>query len=605
LKTFRRILTYAPVQQFILPYFSFAILASAFNILTFSLLQTLLDVLFLQKQQNSMVPSGTINHWISRFNNYIQTYLASNGTIKGLWLVCGILVGSILISNIFRYLAARIIETVKGFTVYSIRKTLYHKAVQLPLSFYNQQRKGDIITRFSTDIQEVETSLGKAFSALFKDLILLVFYFVVLFWRSWQLTLFAILIIPISGFVISSITKKLREKASNVQKNQSLLMSLFDETFGGIKLIQSLGAEAYMQENFDNRNKSYFKSWLKMVFRQELAPPVSEILGILLVAALLLYGGSMVLNGSGGMSASAFVSYILLFSQVTRPVKEISNALTGIQRGTIAAERILEIIDTPNTLSEKTNAVTLETFSKTITLENVRFSYEPETEILKGINLTIPKGKTYALVGSSGSGKSTLSDLMCRFYDVTHGSIKIDGLDLRDLKTKSLNNLFGVVSQESVLFNDTIKNNVLFGYPVSQKDLWEALSIANATEFINQLPDGLETNIGDRGELLSGGQRQRLNIARAILRKPEILLLDEATSALDTESEALVQEALQNVLKGRTALIIAHRLSTIKNADQIIVMDQGQIVEQGTHAQLLNIPNGQYAKLNNIQGANQ
>ncbi len=605
LKTFKRILGFTSIERFILPFFSYSIVSSLFGILTFTLIQTLLDVLFGQNiaQNTAAKPLvwNNLESFVNNFNTSIQNFMLSNGKVKTLWLVCGIIIFSVLVSNVFRYLSARIIESVKGNTVLSLRKTVFEKALSLNLAFFNEKRKGDVISRLTTDIQEVENSIGKAFSAVFKDVILLIIYFIVLFWRSWELTIFSLLIIPLSGFVIGSLTKKLKESASDVQQNQSNLLSLFDEVFGGIRVIKGFGAENYIKEKFKIENTGYYNSWLKMVFRQEAAPPVSEILGVTLVATILLYGGTMVLSGNSAMSASAFVAYILLYSQVTRPAKEISNAIAGTQRGIVAADRILSLIDTETTIKEIEKPIQIIEFNDKIEFKNVGFSYNEAKTVLNNINFEVLKGQTVALVGTSGGGKSTIADLLPRFYDATVGEILIDGKQLKNFEIKSLRNLMGIVTQENILFNDSIKNNILFGSESTDAEVIEAAKIANAHQFILQTKNGYDTSIGDRGSKLSGGQRQRLSIARAILRNPPILILDEATSALDIESEKLVQESLSNLMRNRTTLVIAHRLSTIQNADNIIVIHKGEIVEQGTHNELLTIENGFYKKLNSMQ----
>ena len=400
--------------------------------LLLQLIQTLLDVLFGKNDVVSTVKPvlkwNSLESFVSYFNYSINSFTAHYGKVNTLWLVCGIIIGSVLISNIFRYLSARIIESVKGFTVLSLRKTVFEKALTLNLAFFNDKRKGDIISRLTTDIQEVENSIGKAFSAIFKDFILLIIYFAVLFWRSWELTLFSLLIIPLSGLVIGTLTKKLKESATDVQQNQSNLLSLFDEVFGGIRVIKGFAAENYINEKFKNENTAYYKSWLKMVFRQEAAPPVSEILGVSLVASILLYGGNLVLSGNSDMSASSFVAYILLYSQITRPAKEISNAIAGTQRGVVAADRILSLIDTQSDIVENKNAIEIKSFSEKIEFKNVSFKYNNSKEVLNNISFTIPKGKTVALVGGSGGGKSTIADLLPRFYDITNGEILVDGI---------------------------------------------------------------------------------------------------------------------------------------------------------------------------------
>nr|MCU0340048.1 ABC transporter ATP-binding protein/permease [Spirosomataceae bacterium] len=466
-------------------------------------------------------------------------------------------------------------------------QAVFDNAIRLSLSFFSNERKGDLMARVTTDVQEIENSLGRAFSALFKEVFTLIFYFVTLFAMSVKLTLFTLIVIPLSGVVIGGLAKKLKESAAEVQQRLSNILSVLDETFGGIRVVKGFNAESVIQKRFETENQGYKNALLGMVFRQELAPPMSEFMGVAVVAGILLYGGSMVLSGGSDLSAAKFVTYIIIFSQVLRPAKEISNAISGIQRGVASGERIVKLIDTPIEVTDKPHAQVLKSFESEIRFDNVAFEYEADTPVLHGISFTLAKGKTIALVGSSGGGKSTIADLVPRFYDPTHGRISIDGRDLREVSIQSLRAQMGIVTQESILFNDTIFNNIAFGSGASEAEVMAAAKIANAHEFILEQPDGYQTYIGDRGTKLSGGQRQRLSIARAILKNPPILILDEATSALDTESEKLVQEALTQLMKNRTTLVIAHRLSTIQHADEILVLSGGQIIERGQHDQLL------------------
>ncbi len=597
MKTYLKILKYIPLKQFAGKYFCFAFLSSIFNIITFGLIQNLLDVLF----GNSTTTQGSENSWSNLPNIFISNFEAFHGKIGTLWLVCGIIITSVILGNVFRYFSSRIIETVKAGTVFNIRKSIFEKAISLDLGFFTEQRKGDLLSKLTTDVQEVENSIGKAFSAVFKDFILIILYFIYLFFKSWQLTLFSIVIIPLSGYLIGVLTKKLKEKASIVQENQSKLLSMLEEVFGGMRAIKGFGAENFISNKFDQANNDYKKSFLKMVFRQEAAPPLSEVLGVILVTTIMIFGGSLVLSGQTDMSASAFVTYIVIYSQVTRPAKDISNALAGTQRGIAATERILTILE-----SEENKAINMglefNKLENAIVFENVSFEYTNGKKVLKNINLTLEKGKTTALVGSSGGGKSTLADLIPRFYETTSGKIFVDHNEIKTLKLSDLRAKIGIVSQDNILFNDTILNNVAFGQTQDLEAVIEACKIANAHQFIMQHADGYQRNIGDRGLKLSGGQRQRLAIARAILKNPSILILDEATSALDNESEKLVQEAIANMMTNRTCIVIAHRLSTIVNADKIVVLHKGEIVEQGTHLELMNIEEGFYKKLNQIQG---
>lgn len=602
LKTYLKILKYIPLKQYVGPYLGYAFLASLFNILTFSLIQNLLDVLFTNptKKANTLTETGFLYQIINQFNQFTNTIEQNYGKIGALWLVCGVIVACVLLSNVFRYISARIIERVKASTVFNIRKEVFNKAITLNLGFFTEQRKGDLLSKLTTDVQEVENSIGKAFSALFKDVILIIFYFVILFWKSWQLTLFSILIIPLSGYLIGALTKKLREKASIVQENQSKILSMLEEVFGGMRVVKGFGAEQFMASKFEQTNEAYRKSYLKMIFRQEAAPPMSEVLGVILVTSIMIFGGSLVLSGQSTMSASAFVAYIVLYSQVTRPAKDISNALAGTQRGVAATERILSVLEADSS-SQNSGKIIFEALQNGIEFKDVSFEYGNGKNVLKNINLNIEKGKTTALVGSSGGGKSTLADLIPRFFENTSGQIYFDQHPQNELDITSLRSKIGIVSQDNILFNDTIFNNVAFGQTNDMDQVIEACKIANAHQFIMQHADGYYRNIGERGLKLSGGQRQRLAIARAILKNPSILILDEATSALDNESEKLVQDAINHLMQNRTSIVIAHRLSTIVNADKIVVLHKGEIVEEGTHSQLLAINDGFYAKLNQNQ----
>ena len=606
MKIYWRILSYArPFRQFVGPYFLTSLLASLFGLLNLTLIQPLLNVLFDEKVQvvitSPPVPRFKVAYFTDLFHYYFAQTAITYGKYGALQFVCGTIIVSVLLANIFRYLSVRTIETFKAHTVAKLRQAVFDNAVGLSLSFFSNERKGDLISRITTDVQEVEGSVGRGFSALFKEVFLLIFMFITLFLFSVKLTLFTLVIIPLSGILIGSLAKKLKESASEVQQRLSNIISLLDETFGGIRVVKGFNAEQFITKRFIAENQGYRRSVLSMVYRQEIAPPLSEFMGISVVAGILLYGGSMVLSEQSELSAADFVTYIVIFSQVLRPAKEISNAVGGIQRGIASGERILQLIDTPIAVTDRPNAQTLKTFSQAIEIKNVWFEYEAGTPVLQDISFKIPKGQTVALVGSSGGGKSTIADLIPRFYDPTQGQILMDNIDLRDLTTTSLRNLMGIVTQESILFNDSIFNNISFGSNATEAEIMAAAKIANAHEFIVEQPEGYQTVIGDRGTKLSGGQRQRLSIARAILKNPPILILDEATSALDTESEKLVQEALTNLMKNRTTLVIAHRLSTIQHADQILVINNGQIVERGTHAELLARNEGFYRKLSLLQ----
>jgi ATP-binding cassette, subfamily B, bacterial MsbA len=605
MKTYWRILTYArPLGRFISPYFVTSLLASLFGVLNLALIQPLLSVLFSQVSQAPTPLTSSMGYGeyaVVWAQNYLKTFAQTTGKINALYLVCGVIIFSVLMSNIFRYISVRIIEKFKSHTVAQVRQAVFDNAVRLDLSFFSNERKGDIMSRITTDVQEIENSVGRGFSALFKELFTLIFYFVTLFMMSVKLTFFTLIIIPISGTIVATLSKKLKESAVEVQQRLSNIISLLDETFGGIRVVKGFGAENFVKKRFADENQGYRRSLLKMLFRQEIGPPMSEFFGVFVVSGIMIYGGSMVLAHQSELSPATFITYIVIFSQVLRPAKEISNAISGIQRGIASGDRILELVDTQSEIEDKANTVQLDAFENNIEFKNVWFEYEMGVAVLQDISFIIQKGKTIALVGSSGGGKSTLADLVPRFYDPTQGQILIDGHDLRDISLISLRHKMGIVTQESILFNDSIFNNIAFGTNATTEQVMAAAQIANAHDFISEQPDGYQTTIGDRGTKLSGGQRQRLSIARAILKNPPILILDEATSALDTESEKLVQEALTNLMKNRTTLVIAHRLSTIQHADEILVVGNGQIVERGTHDELLNLENGFYKKLNTMQ----
>jgi subfamily B ATP-binding cassette protein MsbA len=600
LKTYLRILSFArPIGKFLAPFIFFSVLSSLFGVLNFTLLQPVLSVLFKVKSKGEVLATQNSFDITALFNQYIQRIVNQFGEMKALEVVCLVIVVSVLLSNIFKYVAVRMIETLKARTVANLRQGVFDKTISLDLGFFSNERKGDLMARITTDVQEIENSVGRIFTAFGKEIFTLVFFFLTLFFISSKLTLFTLVIIPISGIVIGTLSKKLKENAQEVQEKLSNVISLLDESFGGIRVVKGFNAENFIKSRFKSENFGYRDSLLKMYFRQEVAPPFSEFMGVLIVVVILLYGGSLVLNGH--FEASTFITYIVIFSQVLRPAKEISTAISSIQRGVAAGERIFSLMDTKSDINDAPNAIAIKEFSSQLSLNNVSFEYETGTPVLQDISFIIPKGQTVALVGSSGGGKSTIADLIPRFYDPNLGQVLIDGHDLRLVTQSSLRNLMGIVTQESILFNDTVFNNIAFGIHATLDEVIAAAKIANAHQFISEIPEGYQSIIGDRGTKLSGGQRQRLSIARAILKNPPILILDEATSALDTESEKLVQEALAYLMKNRTTLVIAHRLSTIQNADLILVVNQGKIIEKGRHDDLLAIEDGFYKKLNSMQ----
>jgi subfamily B ATP-binding cassette protein MsbA len=598
-------LSYAvSIRKYVFPYFSFSLLASLFGILNFTLLIPLLNVLFNQASTNQaalyrILPAFSLSpsYFSFLFNHYFYGALEAYGRLGALEYACAAIMISVVLANIFRYLSQRVLKTVEADMIASLRQAVFAQAIRLDLSYFSEQRKGNLISRLTTDVQEVENSIGRAFTATFKEIFTLIMFFVFLASMSGKLTLFSLIILPLSGGVIATITRRLRRAAGEVQQHLSGLISLLDETFGAMRVVKAFRAEKVMDARFQEGNDRYRNSLLKMVFRQELTSPVSESLGVLVVTGILLYGGSLVIAGDGELSASTFIAFIATFSQVMRPAKAIADAFSGIQRGVASADRIIEILDTESEIQVEEPVHPVKEFKDKISFEEVGFAYVKGRSVLKSVSFDIPKGKTIALVGASGGGKSTLADLLPRFYDPSAGRITVDGIPLKQIPLEDLRALMGIVTQESVLFNDTIYNNIAFGTEAPMEAVIEAAKIANAHEFIESSSDGFQTVIGDRGSKLSGGQRQRLSIARAVLKNPPILILDEATSALDNESEKMVQAALGNLMKNRTVLVIAHRLSTIQHADQILVVDKGEIVERGTHAELLANPKGFYSKL--------
>ena len=609
MKTYIRILKYADsIKQFAFPYFILSLLASLFGILNFTLLAPLLDIIFkdlkpadLQEYSEQLSFSFSINYFKYTFYHYFFQVITLYGRLGALKFACGAIVVSVILANIFRYLSQRILKTVEAQTIASLRQAVFEKTMKLHFGFFNNERKGNLMAHLTTDVQEVENSIGRAFTAAIKEVFTLIMYFITLFNMSVKLTLFSLIILPLSSGIIALISRKLRRAARDVQSLQSSMVSTLDEVFGGMRIVKGFNAEQVVSEKFRKENYNYKDAVLRMVYRQEMTSPLSEAMGVSVVAGILLYGGSLVIANDGSLTASSFIAFIILFSQVMRPAKSISDAFSMVQRGIASSERILKLIDTVPAIQDATDAIDIQDFNQEIEFKNVSFSYETGRKVLDNISFKIQKGKTIALVGTSGGGKSTIADLVPRFYDPTEGQILVDGVNLKHIKIQSLTKQIGIVTQESILFNDTVFNNITFGSQASENQVIEAAKVANAHNFVNQLQDGYQTTIGDRGGRLSGGQRQRLSIARAVLKNPPILILDEATSALDTESEKLVQEALTSLMQNRTTLVIAHRLSTIQHADEILVINKGKIVERGTHEELLRNENGFYRKLNSMQ----
>ncbi len=605
MQTYFKLLAYAGrIRQFLIPFTITSLIASVFGIMNLVLLKPLLEILFNQVgpevlAEMSVKPNGF--NPLDYFQYYFAEIITTEGKQSALQFVCITIIASIFIANIFRYISLRLLEGFKVNMVSNLRQEIFGKAINLHLGFFNDERKGRLISHIITDVQEVENSIANTFSAAIKELLLLVGYLVALFAISIKLTLFALIVIPITGTFLGLTMKRLKRDASDSQTRLSNIMSIMDEAFGGMRVVKAFVAEKFIHQKFNIENEAYKKSVFSYAAQRELASPFSEVVGVTMVASLLLFGGSLILSDTSDLSASLFIAYIALFSQVVRPAKTIAQAFSASQRGVASGERILKIIETQPDVRDEDNAAQIAEFSKSIVFKDVSFSYNADSSVLNNISFEITKGKTIALVGPSGGGKSTIADLIPRFYDPTGGQILLDGVDIKTISQESLRKQLGVVTQEAILFNDTVFNNIAFGSNASRDEVVVAAKIANAHEFIMQQPDDYETTIGDRGGKLSGGQRQRISIARAILKNPPILLLDEATSALDTESEKLVQDALFNLMKNRTSLVIAHRLSTIQNADEILVIKNGQIAERGTHQSLYEVTNGIYRNLVQLQ----
>lgn len=582
------------------------LLATFFSLFSLMMLIPVTEVLFSDggrlKEIIDNPPMMDFSSMDFSIKDYLFYLLAEQVELVGqeqvLLLVCVFVVLATLLKNLSTYFALYYIAVIRNGVVRDFRNIIYNKIVELPLAYYSEEKKGDIISRMTNDLKEVEWSVLRSLEAVFRDPINIIVFFVSLVWMSPSLTLFLIVFFPLSGFLIGIIGKSLRKSASKGQEKLGGLIAHLEETLGGLRIIKAFNAKESSKEKFKKYNEDYNNIMIKMYRKGDLASPVSEFLGIALIATVLLYGGRLVFEGE--IRSSMFIAYLALLSQLISPFKSITSAYSNAQRGLSAMDRIKEIINAKVTIKDPVNPVTKSEFKEAIEYRNISFKYGKE-EVLKNIDLTINKGKMIALVGQSGAGKSTLADLLPRFYDVTEGAILIDGTDIRNLTLNDLRSHLGVVTQTPILFNDSIFNNIAFGLgDVSEEEVITAAKIANAHEFIEKLENGYKTNVGDGGGSLSGGQRQRISIARAVLKNPSILILDEATSALDTESERLVQDALNKLMKNRTSIVIAHRLSTVQHADEIIVMHNGEIEERGSHEDLVSL-NGKYKKLTEMQ----
>src|SRR5690606_992208 len=597
---FKKIFRFAkPYSKYMYLNIFFNILYALFSALSFVALIPMLTVMFGDEQKIYEKPTyqGLFElkqYAMDYMNYYITTTSEANGVQHTLNMMIIGIISLFLLKNLFNYCAMYFITFLRNGILKDIRNVMYKKSVDLPLSYFSEKRKGDMISRMTSDVLEIQHSFLSILELIVREPLTILFTIIVMFSLSSELTLFVFIFIANAGFIISKVGKSLKKNSDKAAQEQGYFLSIIDETLGGLKVIKGFNAEKNFEKKFKDSTQRFFKLNNRILNRQNLSSPLSEFLGIVTIAVLLIYGGKLVFEGK--LLAGAFIAYIGMAYNILTPAKEISKATYAVKKGDAAAERVLEVLETENPITSKPNAVQKNDFNDKLTVENITFSYENEP-VLKDFSIEVPKGKTVALVGQSGSGKSTIANLLTRFYDVQNGSIKIDGIDVKDFDLYSLRGLMGLVTQDSILFNDTIKNNLKLGNEnATDEEIIDALKVANAYEFVKDLPEGINANIGDSGNKLSGGQKQRLSIARAVLKNPPIMILDEATSALDTESERLVQEALENMMQNRTSVVIAHRLSTIQKADTIVVMQKGEIIEQGTHDELI-AKNGMYSKL--------
>ena len=603
---FKDILKYEKkYRKFTLLNVVFNIFYAIFNVLSVLAFIPVLGILFETDKEIVVEPTynGITNigsYLKESFYFFISEKIENDGQIQTLLFICLLALSLFFLKNFFRYLASYVITFLRTGIVKDLRDKLYHKIVELPISYFTEKRKGDIIARMTADVQEVEVSILTSIETIVREPLTVVIAISIMLFMSVKLTLFVFILLPVSGFIISSISKKLKANSVKAQQETGTFLSFIEETLSGLRVIKGFNSEKIIERKFNNSTTT-FKNLMTSVFhRQTLASPMSEFLGSATIIAILWFGGREVLSNTSSLQPDEFMGYIVLFYTVLNPIKLITTSYYNIQKGEASAERIMQVLNTENHIKDKPDATVKSKFNSKIEFKNISFKYKKDY-VLKDFSLTINKGETVALVGQSGSGKSTLANLITRFYDVNSGDILIDGESIKNITKKSLRDLMGIVTQESILFNDTVENNIKLGTEnASSEEILEASEIANANEFIQNLPEKFQTNIGDSGGTLSGGQKQRLSIARAVLKNPPIMILDEATSALDTESEQLVQLALEKMMQNRTSLVIAHRLSTIQKADTIVVMKKGQIVEQGKHEELLT-KKGEYFKLVTMQ----
>lgn len=603
---FNRVLAYVkPYWGSVTMNIVFVVLSTIFSLFSFSMIVPFLNLLFNPDNLITVKPEFSLSSdaLLETMNYYISAIIIAKGQKMALLFICAMLVFAFFLRNLTTYMASYYMASVRVNSIKDMRAAVYNKILVLPLSFYSRQKKGDIMARITTDLQEIEVSIMNYLDVFIKSPITIIAYFAYMLGVSWELTLFVLCVLPIGGIVIGKIGKSLKKDSKEGQTRLANIIANIEETISGLRIIKAFNAIDYTNEKFEEQNEGYSKLLKSVHRKRDLSSPMSELLSAVVISIVLWFGSTLILSGSASITAANFIAYIVVFSQIIPPAKSFSHGFYNLQKGMASAERVFEILDADEVIFEKDNAKHITEFKDSIKYNNVVFRYGKD-DVLKNINLNIEKGKMIALVGESGGGKSTMVDLLPRFYDVCEGSITIDGTDIRDYKINDLRALMGIVSQESILFNDTVHNNIAFGMKnATREDVIEAAKVANAHEFIMQLENGYDTYIGDRGMNLSGGQRQRLSIARAVLKNPPILILDEATSSLDTESEKLVQDALSKIMSNRTSVVIAHRLSTIQNADDIVVLAKGHIVEQGKHDELI-AKNGVYKRLTDLQSFN-
>jgi len=604
MKDFFRVLKLylAPFKTYAILNISFNILGVIFSLFSLVLMAPFLGILFgTVEEVNTLVKFEFNKEAIEQiFKYHITSMINIHGKSYALVFVSILVIIMFLLKNSFIFLANYFMAPIRNGVVRNIRNKIYNKTIKLPLGYFSNERKGDIISRMTSDVVEIEWSIMGSLEMMFRDPINIIIFLIGMFIMSPSLTMFSLIILPLSGYLIGRIGKSLRKISLKGQNKMGELLSIIEETLSGLRIIKAFNAESKINRKFIDNNRSYYKTMNKMVRRRYLASPLSEFMGAVVVIAVMWYGGQLVINQQGSLSPQVLISYLVIFSQILTPAKAFSTAYYNVQKGLASIDRIDEILEADLEIIEKPDAKSISSFDSEIEYQDVSFKYKTKY-VLQDINIKIGKGKTIALVGQSGSGKSTFVDLLPRFYDINKGKILIDGVPVSDYKIYDLRELMGNVNQESILFNDSYFNNISFGVDnASPEDVIKAARVANAHDFIMATENGYDTNIGDRGSKMSGGQRQRISIARAVLKNPPILILDEATSALDTESERLVQDALENLMKNRTSIVIAHRLSTVKNADEICVFHNGKIVERGKHSELLN-KGGAYRKLHDLQ----